>query len=172
MKLTFHIKLPEMVNLRVGRLPDGVGTLFTGIDGPEGRSLRGYEDREWNRFYPVVLCLETLVRINEWQLKQDSYAPLYQSGVIYKEEPPGCEDWPDIPTLYQQGWGDCEDLACARTAELRQLGIPAVPCIRYKDYWINGDRLTLVHVLTLWPNGQIEDPSKKLGMKGSFDNSH
>ena len=169
-RIQFHIQLPEKVNLRVGYIPPGEGNLF--ICGPDGRSLRGYEGREYNRFYPVILLLEAYTRINEWQFKQDNYAPLFQSGVVYREEPPGCEDWPDIPTLYKQGWGDCEDLACTRTAELRLLGIPAVPCIRYKDFYhTDGAKVTLVHVLVLWPDGTIEDPSRILGMKGSFDNT-
>jgi len=32
---------------------------------------------------------------------------LYDSGVVYQEEPPGAEDWQDTPTCLKLGWGDC-----------------------------------------------------------------
>lgn len=145
------------------------------------RSLVGATDRQYRRLYPIVICLETLTKINEWHLGRKSLPsysserlamrmpPLYASGVHYEEEPPGEEEWLDIPTLYRQGWGDCEDLACARAAELRHYkGIAAVPCIKTKQFPIPGsDRpMTLVHVMVLLPNGEIEDPSLRLGMRG------
>ena len=163
MRLCFNVELPNQDLQRVG-LVDLNGRLM-------GSSRRGFKDRELSRFFPVLLCLETLTQINEWHLRRDRYAPLYQSGVVYQEEPPGEEEWLDIPHLYRQGWGDCEDIACARTAELRHVGIPAVPCISFKDFTVKGQRLTLVHVLTLWPDDTIEDPSKVLGMKGSYNDN-
>lgn len=163
MRLCFNIELPRGDLQRVG-LVDREGRL-------RGSSMRGYRDRELSRFYPLLLCLETLVQINEWHLRRDRYASLYQSGVFYKEEPPGEEEWLDIPSLYQQGFGDCEDIASARTAELRHSGVPAMPCISYKDFNVGGKVVTLVHVLTLWPDDSVEDPSKKLGMKGSYSDS-
>jgi hypothetical protein len=151
------------------------------------RSIVGAQDRQYRRLYPIVLCLETLCKINEWQLSRKSfpdgafdstrlavqYPPLYSSGVYYEEEPPGEEEWLDIPSLYKQGFGDCEDLACARVGELRHRGIAAVPVIKSKTFKItdvNGSptTLTLVHVMTLWPDGAIEDPSRRLGMQGEY----
>lgn len=164
MRLCFNIELPKGDLQRVG-LVDMHGRL-------KGSSLRGYRDRELSRFFPLLLCLETLTQINQWHLRRDRYAPLYRSGVFYKEEPPGEEEWLDIPCLYQQGFGDCEDIACARTAELRHNGIAAVPCISFKDFDVGGKTVTLVHVLTLWPDDTIEDPSKVLGMKGSYSDTH
>jgi hypothetical protein len=149
------------------------------------RSLVGAVGRQYNRFYPVVLCLETLCKINEWHLNQGNYTPLYQSGVVYQAEPPGEEEWLDTPTLYSLGCGDCEDIACARVAELRKQGIPAVPTIKYKEIPINGKTLCLIHVMVLWPEGtvlpmevrqahpdarpDIEDPSRVLGMRGEYE---
>lgn len=154
MRLCFNIDMPDR-DLRVGETLE--------------RSDAGYSNRQYKRFMPLIKCLETLVNVNLWQLARfkkegKTVAPLYQSGVFYKAEPPGEEEWLDIPSLYKQGFGDCEDLACARAAELRFMGIGAVPCIRHKK--IGG--VTLVHVLVLWPDGSIEDPSKLLGMKGSY----
>lgn len=160
MRLSFNIVLPDQ-DLRVGELATS------------GRSLRGYSNRQLKRFYPIVLCLETLVKVNLWHLRRFAaegkrVAPLYDSGVFYKQEPPGEEEWLDIPTLYKQGFGDCEDLACARVAELQFDGIPAVPCIRHKRFETPKGPMTIIHVLTLWPDGSIEDPSKVLGMQGEY----
>lgn len=160
MRLCFNIDLPDK-DLRVG------------VADLSGRSLVGYEGREFKRFFPLIMCLETLVRINEWQLNRLAMEgkflpPLYQSGVFYQAEPLGEEEWLDIPTLYKQGFGDCEDLAAARCAELRCMGIPAVCAIRHKTIKHPSGPITMVHVLVLHPNGSIEDPSKALGMKGEY----
>jgi len=135
----------------------------------QNRSRIGYEGREDKRFFPIIKALECLTAINLWQWTRATrdgthYPWLYDSGVHYQQEPIGEEVWPDFPTLYKQGWGDCEDLACARTAELQFCGVPAVNAIRYKKL---GD-ITLIHVLVLHPDGWLEDPSRILGMKGSF----
>ena len=161
MRLCFNIDLPKGDLQRVG-VVDLYGRL-------QGSSRRGYENRDLSRFFPVLLCLETLCQINEWHLRRERFAPLYRSGVYYKEEPPGEEEWLDIPTLYKQGFGDCEDIGCARVAELRKVGVPAVPCICWKEHNIGGKVITLVHVLVLWPDDSLEDPSKILGMKGSYN---
>jgi len=175
MRLCFNIELPKGNLQRVGQIPEDSELVSIGALDSTGRLLgsskRGYKDRDLSRFYPVVECLETLTKINEWHLRRKRYAPLYKSGVYYKEEPPGEEEWLDIPCLYKQGFGDCEDIACARTAELRHQGIPAMPCISWKEFDIKGKKLSLVHVLTLWPDDSIEDPSKILGMKGSYSDS-
>lgn len=165
MRLCFNIELPKGDLQRIG-LVDLNGRL-------QGSSRRGYDGRELSRFFPLLLCLETLTQINQWHLRQDRYAPLYHSGVYYQEEPPGEEEWLDTPSLYKQGFGDCEDIACARVGELRHhRGLPAVPCISYKDFEVGpGKVVTLVHVLVLLPDGSVEDPSKVLGMKGSYSDT-
>ena len=88
---------------------------------------------------------------------------IYQSGVRYVEEPPGVEDWRDIPTCLRERTGDCEDLTCWRVAELRvRHGIHAVPIFGFRTL-SNGD--VVYHIRVQYPNGQIEDPSRILGMK-------
>ena len=177
MRLCFNIELPDHDLQRVGQsLFDNGKELVSvghGIVGPDGRlvgsSRRGFPNRELSRFFPVLICLEALTQVNEWHLKRDRFAPLYQSGVYYQEEPPGEEEWLDIPSLYAQGFGDCEDIACALTGEYRHNGVAANPCISFKDFDIRGRRITLVHVLTLMPDDSVEDPSKVLGMKGSYN---
>ena len=79
----------------------------------------------------MLWLMEALVRINQSHIRQGEelakrrigvpYPPLYRSGLHYEREPPGQEVWPDIPRIIEAGWGDCEDLACWRAAEWREL---------------------------------------------------
>jgi hypothetical protein len=105
------------------------------------------------------IMLDALVRLNLLELQQRRYPDLYKSGIRYKREPkePGrFERWQTIKDLMQKGVGDCEDLAAARVAQLRMIGIRAVPWLRRKgNTW---------HVVVRYPNGRIEDPSRRLGM--------
>lgn len=142
-------------------------------------------------FAPLQIALEALTRIDEWQIRKSLEAArvgaapmppmLYESGVYYQEEPPGHEDWLDVWSALKQGNADCEDLAAWRCAELRVLGVPAEPVIKYQ--WIPREMmikqgypanklpakgLWLVHCCVRLPDGQIEDPSKILGMGGNF----
>lgn len=99
---------------------------------------------------------------------------LYESGVYYVPED-GEETWPDTPTLYAAGKGDCEDLATTRVAELRiRRGLRCRPFIRWRESR-DGHRLYHVLVAIRHPRGKtiidgqrfiIEDPSKRLGMNG------
>lgn len=74
------------------------------------------------------------------------------------------EEWCDIPTILRQGWGDCDDLACALVAEYRcgRHGPPveADPLIKWK---FDGRRF-VYHMLVCFPDGSTRDPSKELGM--------
>ena len=182
MKIQFFIDLPDRNLQRLGLdlhfrgvKPNNHGFVkpvhhLSGLN-IEGRSLRGFKGRELNRFFPVILLLESFVQINQWQLRRMPDLPrLYSSGVRYQAERPGKEDWLDIPTLYAAGEGDCEDIACAYTAELREKhGVPAVPCIKFKDFEVDGKCITLIHVMTLMPDGTTRDPSKVLGMEGEYE---
>lgn len=116
---------------------------------------------------------------------------LYESGIRYGEEPPGREWWQTVADNFSElekykdtkkrSTTDCEDLAGHRAAELRCMplwlceldelpdvaaalaagdieGIPArAVCIR------SGKRV--YHAVVQWPDGTIEDPSRKLGMR-------
>lgn len=135
------------------------------------------------RFFPLILTLETLTRINQWQYRlgrATSLSDAVNSGLHYRPEAPGHEDWDDCVTVAKRGWGDCEDLAAWLCAELRELyGIPAECVLRYQfipaeEMRRRGypkkhtptDGVFLVHILVRLPNGVILDPSKWLGMKG------
>jgi hypothetical protein len=108
--------------------------------------------------------LEALTAIDVDILKKNPALPgLYESGVRYRREPVGQEDWDDIVELYRIGYGDCEDLSAARAAELRvRHGIAARPYVKGPKRLDNG--LMLYHVQVQLPDGRILDPSVKLGM--------
>ena len=89
-------------------------------------------------FAPLQITLEGLCKINEWHLKRrwrqvekgeatEMFPPLYESGVRYQEDPPGKEDWKDIPAVLADGHGDCDRLAAWRTAELPDRRDPGGP---------------------------------------------
>lgn len=110
------------------------------------------------------ILLKALVDTDIEYLKDNPQTPsIYQSGVRYVEETPGIEDWRDIPTCLRIRQGDCEDLACWRVAELKvRQGIDAVPIFGFRTL-SNGD--VVYHIRVQYPNGQIEDPSRILGMR-------
>lgn len=85
----------------------------------------------------------------------DSYPPLYESGVRYRREEPGREDWLTADAILAQGYADCEDLAGYRAAELRREGIPARVLVR-------PTRRGSYHAVVVYPDGDIEDPSRIL----------
>ena len=91
------------------------------------------------------------------QLRQN----LYKTGIYYKPELrgnplPGVERFQTANSLFQVGHGDCDDLACVRAAQLQLLGISAraVPIRSSVGF----------HVVVLHENGNVEDPSARLGM--------
>lgn len=91
---------------------------------------------------------------------------LYDTDLVYREEPAGQEEWRDIPTMLEEGrrgYNDCEDLACWRAAEVNVLfGIPAVP---YFTHRVLPDGKVVYHIRVKYPNGHIEDPSRIKGMR-------
>ena len=101
--------------------------------------FRGDWDQIWSQMRMLWL-MEGLCRVNQTHLRQfdefrrrglveRGYPSVYRSGLHYETEK-GTEIWPDVPSLlmgtmgkgvYRGAWGDCEDLACYRVAELREL---------------------------------------------------
>ena len=84
------------------------------------------------------------------------------AGVRYQREK-GSEIWKDIPSILRDRFADCEDLACARVAELRCGGFPARPILLVGARRSGPGRL--FHVIVGFGNRR-EDPSKLLGMTG------
>jgi hypothetical protein len=129
----------------------------------------------------LLWMLEALCKINEGHLADRPYPRLYEAGVRYQREQ-GTEEWLDIPSVIEAGWGDCEDLACWRVAELRAQGKHAGPYVRYRN--ISGvfhyHALVMVYrrAVERGPNGRLverfvpaglDDPSKALGMVPASD---
>lgn len=98
-----------------------------------------------------------------WLMNFSKTPPLYKSGVLYRQDPPGNEIWQDIPTMLKTRFGDCEDLACWRAAELNFAGIRARPYLKWRE---SGPKTSQFHAVVRWPDGRIEDPSAALGMNG------
>lgn len=186
------------------RLPDGTiedpARALGASDGDEDRGivtkplvhLSLPDSDDGAHFVPLQLALEGLSRLDEWHIRRairramsglpaEEIPPLYQSGVRYREEAPGHEDWLDAPAVVRQGHADCEDLAAYRAAELRVAGYPCEPVIKWQ--WIPREMMIrqgyppeklpdrgvwMVHCCVRFLDGSVEDPSKILGMGGNF----
>jgi hypothetical protein len=113
----------------------------------------------------VRLYLRALVVSNAYWLKKNPNAPLlYKSGVRYAPEPNAgkYEEFASAETCLKRGWGDCDDLAAWRAAEIRvREGRPANILV----YWRKRDNRTVWHVqVKRTDTGEVEDPSRLLGM--------
>lgn len=161
------------------------------------------EHDEERHFAPIIPLLEGLIQVNEWHMRRalrraqkglgQPIPPLYLTGVRYKEDPPGQENWKDVYAVWADGHGDCDRLVAWRVAELRVLwNIAAVPVIKWRQVpkeamvrlgypaqKVPPDGISMVHVCVGLPGWQqyagsyednplVEDPSKRLGMGGSF----
>lgn len=116
-------------------------------------------------FVFLKAMLEGLAKANLAYLRQFPNTPLlYQSGVRYRPERDS-EDWLMIPYLIADRFGDCEDLAAWRSAELQNAGISAKPDVLARKM---PDNVWRAHAIVRLPNGAIEDPSAKLGMKSAY----
>jgi hypothetical protein len=93
------------------------------------------------------------------------FPPLYESGAVYKTEPR--EVWRHAQDVVNEGWGDCEDLAAYRAAELRVSGED--PDARVKTYQTGPRRY---HAIVERSGGVLEDPSAALGMKIPANRRH
>lgn len=85
----------------------------------------------------------------QWGLPQ-----LYRSGIRYAFEPEhgsGNEEFALPPTVYQRGWGDCDDLVIYRLCELAAAAERAT-C---RTEWRGGE----LHVLVRRGDGSLEDPA-------------
>jgi hypothetical protein len=109
-------------------------------------------------------ALEALIMANRMYLRTHHVPPLYESGVRYEEEPAGqpYEDFAAIPVILARGWGDCDDVVSWRIAELRNAGENAKVRLKWQFDPSRGARM--YHVLVRRANGQVEDPSLRLGM--------
>jgi hypothetical protein len=111
----------------------------------------------------VKPLLDALVLVNRLYLRTHHVPPLYRSGVRYKQEPDDGtpEEFAAIPEVLRRGWGDCDDLAPWRVAELQEAGERARVRITWRR---RGNGRRLYHVVVRRGDGRVEDPSRLLGM--------
>lgn len=133
-------------------------TLVTRV-GPATRSKRVIAALAQGFLRGVVASNQVTIR--EMRRKGRTIPPLYESGVVYRREPPWKhEEFADILTVLRRGWGDCDDLCAYRVAELRESGEDPKADIRI--YW--RPRSNVMHVEVRRGDGRIEDPSRFLGL--------
>jgi len=116
---------------------------------------------------PPILqaALETSTRANEAILRAGERIPPIQrairAGLRWRPEPPGTgEELALAPEVIGRGWGDCDDLAPWRAAELRASGEdPGARAVAVRS----GPRRW--HAVVRRSSGEIEDPSRWAGMR-------
>lgn len=97
-------------------------------------------------------------------LRRTGARPLYSAGVRYRVEAPGRERWQLPSETRRIGYGDCEDLASYRAADLRFSGEdPAAEVVTYQS------APNVRHCIVRRSNGRTEDPSRALGMGSERD---
>lgn len=111
-------------------------------------------------FLMLKALLEGLAKANLAYLTHVPTRPLYYTGVRYRPEQ-NAEQWLTVPYVLARRFGDCEDLAAWRAAELQKSGIDAKPDVLAR---IMPDGIWRAHAIVRLPDGTIEDPSEKLGM--------
>jgi hypothetical protein len=137
-------------------------------------TVRAQTDREVEALV-FGLALQGVVQM---RARGGTMPPLYESGVVYRNEPRGRDVWQSAIELYGHGEGDCEDLTASFCAErlyaatraakgdlsirdllllLARAEFPAVPRIRPTGP-------AMRHATVALLGGAIEDPSRKLGM--------
>ena len=110
--------------------------------------------------FAYEMALSGLTRLDEQLLRAGSYPNNYDAGVRYQRE--AGDVWRHVDEVNRSKWGDCEDLAAWRAAELRVSGEdPDAFVYVYKS----GPHM--FHAVVGRGDGRIEDPSIKLGMKVS-----
>lgn len=117
---------------------------------------------------PQILqaALETSTRANRALIEEEEgrIPPIrsaIRQGVRWRPEPPGTgEELALAPVVVGRGWGDCDDLAPWRAAELRATGEdPGARAIAVRS----GPRRW--HAVVRRSSGEIEDPSQWAGMR-------
>lgn len=114
----------------------------------------------WESGSDLGPALAALVGLNMSIMRSRQLPGIYASGVRYQREAwvngRPREQWLTAPIIIERGVGDCEDLASWRSAELRLAGIDAMAIARPSSVGY--------HIVVRYPDGTIEDPSRKLGM--------
>lgn len=110
---------------------------------------------------PEVLeaFLEGMTALNTAIIRAEDLPSVYEVA-RYRREAKGREDWRHAGIIERSGYGDCEDLAAYRAAELRVFDGEAA---RVKV--VRTGKKTL-HAVVERADGSIEDVARALGMGG------
>ena len=143
----------------------------------------GTPDRQASERVLRALLDALLIADIEYLRANPNTPRIYQAGVVYRREPlldelakmyPECmtscrppvhpEEWKSIPYCIKDGHGDCEDLASWCCAErIVYDGLDAKTEFSFREL----GKMLIYHIYVRLPDGQIEDPSLKLGMRRS-----
>lgn len=108
------------------------------------------------RLTAVARGLVALARLDLLERPREPLYELARRGlVVYRREPPPRERWLCPSLVMGEGWGDCEDLAAWRAAELRLAGQKA-------RVWVRPSGKSLFHAVVVLENGEVEDPSAEV----------
>ncbi len=119
--------------------------------------------------------LDALVMADLLYLRTHNVPPLYESGVVYQEEPKDLfhhlatgervEEFAHVEPVLSRKWGDCDDLGPWRCAELRAAGEAAETRIQWKMLPSG----KLFHILVRRPPGAVRqiDPRYQYRDDGS-----
>lgn len=115
----------------------------------------------WSGPSDIAPALAALTGLNMEIMRRSPLPALYAAGVRYQREPrlpdgTTREEWLTAPIVVMRKVADCEDLGCYRAAELRLQGIEAHARVKRSSVGY--------HIIVEYPDGTIEDPSRKLGM--------
>lgn len=105
----------------------------------------------------VKELLDALAGIWARYLRRHPLAPLYATGVRYREEDNlgQFEDWQSPVRTFERGLGDCDDLVLYRVAELQSRGESAsAQCVAQRS-----PLGVKMHVRVRRADGSVEDPS-------------
>ena len=104
----------------------------------------------------LSMLVEAVVEANVESMRRQKFPRLFDSGVRYRSE----DVWRDAPSLVNAGCGDCKSLVSYRLAELRAAGLMAMVHVTFRDLHGTSE----FHLQVRLPTGEIEDPSRILGM--------
>ena len=118
--------------------------------------------------------LDALFQIDLDLFRAYKMPPLYEAGVRYQSLAPPCKElpgdlWLDALSLLATKEGDCKDLSCYLAAQRTVYeGRPCRPATLPPKFLGDND-FSLYHIVVLYNDGTVEDPSAKLGMKSIMD---
>jgi len=122
------------------------------------------DERELAKSFAALI--EAQAEANRFLMLKMQVPRLYSSGTRFQNEPWAgrFENIASVAVVLQRGWGDCDDLVAWRIAELRNDGIKATARIYWREHPTPRGPMRLYHVQVRHPDGEIEDPSRLIGM--------